>query len=396
MNHLPRAFGIAAAAAAIVTFSFVPSGVGGASQRIHAVTPHVLGGVTQISAGGFHTCALLTAGGGTVKCWGKGTSGQLGNGANVNAKLPVSVVGLADVTQISAGEYHTCAVLTSAQVECWGQGTLGQLGNGANANSNVPVVVSGLAGVTQVSAGGFHTCALLTNRQVKCWGLGTSGQLGDNTFTSSNVPVAVASMTNAVQISTGGFHTCALLATRHIKCWGLGTSGQLGNNTYANKRVPTLVVGLLSTTIQVSTGQYHTCALVATGGGVVECWGLGNFGQLGTGETSRHKLPVAVGAINNATKISAGEYHTCALIATRHVRCWGEGTSGQLGDNAYANSKIQVLVGLIANALQISAGGHHTCALTTTRHNVECWGLGSSGQLGDNAYANHKLPVVVI
>ena len=393
MNHLPRAI---STAVAIVTLSLVPSGVGGASTRERAPAPHSLTGVAQISAGGFHTCALLAAGSGTVDCWGMGTSGQLGNGANANSKVPVPVEGLSGVTQISVGEYHTCALLTSAHVECWGRGTSGQLGSGTLANSNVPVLVHGLSGVIQVAAGGFHSCAILTNHRVRCWGLGSSGQLGNNSFSSQKVPVAVSSMTNAVQLSAGWYHTCAMIATRHIKCWGRGTSGQLGDDKDVSSKTPVLVVGLLANPIQISAGGFQTCALIDSGGGVIECWGRGNEGQLGTGATSNHRLPVLVGNVANATQVSAGGYHTCAMIATRHIRCWGLGTSGQLGDNTYASSKGEVLVVGIANALQVSAGGYQTCTRATTRNSILCWGKGSSGQLGDNADANHKLPVVVV
>ncbi len=381
-------------AAAVTVLSLAAPASGAVQPRI--VASHSLTGVTQISAGGFHTCALLSAGGGTVDCWGMGTSGQLGNGADANSKVPVPVAGLSGVVQLSAGAYHTCAVLTSARVECWGRGTAGQLGTGTTASSNVPVLVPGLTGVTQVAAGGFHTCALMTDHHVACWGQGNFGQLGDNTTATSLRPVAVSNLLNAVSLTAGWFHTCALIATRHIKCWGRGTAGQLGDNSYADEKVPTLVVGLLANPIQVSAGGYHTCALIDSGGGVIECWGLGSSGQLGTGSTAKHKLPVLVGNVANAVAVSAGFQHTCAMIATRHLRCWGLGTSGQLGDNTYASSDTEVQVGSIANALQVSAGGYQTCARTTTKNSVLCWGKGSSGQLGDNSYSNHKLPVVVV
>ena len=47
--------------------------------------------VTAIATGSEHNCAVLS--GGTVKCWGLGSLGQLGNGSTSNQSTPVSVVG---------------------------------------------------------------------------------------------------------------------------------------------------------------------------------------------------------------------------------------------------------------------------------------------------------------
>jgi hypothetical protein len=48
------------------------------------------GGVQAITAGDFHSCALV---GGVVVCWGLGSSGQLGNGSTSpinSAPVPVA------------------------------------------------------------------------------------------------------------------------------------------------------------------------------------------------------------------------------------------------------------------------------------------------------------------
>ncbi len=155
--------------------------------------------VTQIAAGRNHACALTTSGG--VKCWGYGGEGQVGNGANPTTQsTPVDVVAtgqnqggtaLSGITQISAGGFHTCALTISGGVKCWGYGFYGELGDGARSDRSTPVDVcvtatapgtctgTPLRDVTQITGGYLHTCALTTSGGVKCWGRGAVGQLGN-------------------------------------------------------------------------------------------------------------------------------------------------------------------------------------------------------------------------
>ena len=79
---------------------------------------------------------------GTIVCWGKKFSGQLGNGThNEEADTPVSVVGIGTATAIAAGGDTSCALLEDATVWCWGGNFSGQLGNGEAGYSPFPVEV---------------------------------------------------------------------------------------------------------------------------------------------------------------------------------------------------------------------------------------------------------------
>lgn len=79
---------------------------------------------------------------GAVSCWGNGLYGRLGNGLTADMNSPQPVQNLpADIVELAIGFEHTCARSADGTVRCWGRGDLGQLGDGLNKNSLTPVVV---------------------------------------------------------------------------------------------------------------------------------------------------------------------------------------------------------------------------------------------------------------
>jgi alpha-tubulin suppressor-like RCC1 family protein len=367
-----------------------------ANSNIPVDVSGLASGVSAVSASYAHTCALLTGGG--MMCWGWNGGGQLGDGTTTDRSTPVEVIGLEEsATAIATGGGHTCALLTVGGMKCWGSNWAGALGDGTTINRSTPVDVSGMAGnVTAITAGGGHTCALLSEGVMYCWGENSAGEIGDGTMLYRAIPVDVISLAGGlIEIKAGWVYTCALLSGGGVKCWGENESGQLGDGTTTGRSKPVDVFGLDSDVIEITAGWAHTCARLSGGG--VKCWGGNMFGQLGDGTTEDRPAPVdVIGLESDVSAISAGIYHTCALLTSGGVQCWGSNSGGALGDGTYDNHLTPVDVsGLASGVTAITTGGGHACALLSSG-GVKCWGANESGQLGDGSLSNRNTPVDVI
>ncbi len=368
---------------------------------------------SSVSSGDGFSCFLSGEGG--VACWGDNHLGALGDGTTNTSNLPVKVSGLSTgVTAISAGGDHACALLKNGGVKCWGYNQYGQLGDGTVESrrhpvdvrrvaiglittyvprtprpgvteiNDLPVAVSGLeSGVAEISAGGSFTCALMEDGGVKCWGFNGGGQLGDGTNENKDLPTNVKGLeSGAASVSAGISHACALMKNSGVKCWGFNFYGQLGDGTDESSNLPVDVAGLANGVTAISAGGAHTCAGLTSGG--LKCWGYNNFGQLGDGTTIYRYMPTPVSGLASGVKtVSSGGDHTCALMNGGSVKCWGYGDLGQLGDGRNIISMLPVDVsGLASGVSTVSAGGEHTCAVMKDG-GVKCWGDDNYGALGD-------------
>ena len=63
-------------------------------------------------------------------CWGDNRRGQLTAVAAEFSPRPVAIPGLADIVQLSSSTAHICALRRDGTVRCWGDGEYGKLGDG--------------------------------------------------------------------------------------------------------------------------------------------------------------------------------------------------------------------------------------------------------------------------
>jgi len=279
-------------------------------------------------------------------------------------------------TQIVASTNHTCALLDDATTKCWGQNYDGQLGYGdtnhrgdgaGEMGDNLPAIDLGTGrtatqifatSTEEMMAGGGHTCVLLDNATTKCWGYNGSGQLGYGDTNhrgdsanemGDNLPaIDLGTGRTATQIVAGYGHTCALLDNSQVSCWGSGYNGKLGygntssrgsNASLTSPLAASINLGTGHTATQIVAGYGHTCAILDNT--TTKCWGESSEGQLGYGDTIRRgdganemgdNLPaIDLGTGRTATQITAGAYHTCAILDDATTKCWGRNYHGQLG-----------------------------------------------------------------
>jgi lysophospholipase L1-like esterase len=380
----------------------IASAAGGRSPAGEA--PALEARVTAIAAGGgahfasfSHTCAVVDGG---LQCWGAGESAQLGDGLMARrSPHPIAVVASGGgVTDVAAGGVHTCAVV-NGEAMCWGSNSWAQAGSRRPFIAVARQRVAGLPGpALRIAAGAQHTCAT-SGGSLWCWGDNRDGQVGIPSCPGRKPrgkckadPARVEGLTGEITaFALGRAHSCAV-AGGVAQCWGADDRGQLGDGKTASRSMPAPVRGISGAVTALAAGGDHTCALA---GGRVLCWGANDRGQLGDGTAEdRLEAVTSTGLASEVTALAAGNGHTCAA-SRGGVQCWGDDREGQLGGarGAGVNPRPVAVPGVPGDVSALAAGADHACAVRAGRR-VVCWGDNDFGQLGSgDAPVDHAEPV---
>ncbi|KAJ1495203.1 regulator of chromosome condensation 1/beta-lactamase-inhibitor protein II [Baffinella frigidus] len=347
----------------------------------------------QITCGENFCCVVLDTS--EVKCWGQNNYGQLGTGDTVP---PVNSsrgdLAGANVTDIS--------VLDDANLRCWGKNTYGELGEGNTVDRPHlavtrplprPVAIHAPVCNEQSCNASDELAEVLRRLDPDNWIIeDDDGSVDDDdeddddpedatqllpcppgetiSDPAARLSCACADCINGTYKNTSGVAPCSPCPA--------GTSSPAGS---VNVWLRELDVG--GTAEKIATDNNFGCAVLmhlpavdlnATAaylpavdlngkalseGGLVKCWGYNGWGQLGYQDTRQRGdgggemgvyLP-AVDLVEKAIAVSAGYYHSCALLrasspmtylpavdlngnATANggvVKCWGYNGYGQLG-----------------------------------------------------------------
>ena len=428
---------------------------------------------TDIALGSSKTCVLLNTK--DVKCWGHSLVEKSNEDSVIDIVLSGGSYlgdqnGSLEIKEISAYHETYCVITTENTddesddtVRCWGEGSHGELGNGETSDQETPVIVvtsstdsSPLTGVKSIKTGQNHTCALLTDGTARCWGQGAQGQLGNNLTNNSSTPVEVIGKTiptsqgnvivtldNIVEISSGNHHSCALVSPpsdpgnassqddEGVWCWGRRDEGQLSRSIdVSNSRAGKIGASLISEAIHISSGENRSCATLYNAGKdiIMKCWGEDIYwGDYATEPTNRSEAleiyDLRTGSqdsLFDISQASLGSDFICALHGHSdsdskkgQVSCWGKGSLGRLGQTHNDDRKNPVFVlhdnnqngtiestEYLTNVRKISVGKDHACALldpdqdddtsNSDRYDdnkIKCWGKSNDNRLG--SIANH-------
>uniref|UniRef100_A0A3B3XMJ7 RCC1-like domain-containing protein n=1 Tax=Poecilia mexicana TaxID=48701 RepID=A0A3B3XMJ7_9TELE len=333
---------------------------------------------------------------GQVLVLGQGDVGQLGLGENVTERRKPALLSLPEkMVQVVAGGMHTVCLSETGHVYTFGCNDEGALGRDTSEEGSeaVPGKVTLNEKVVQVSAGDSHTAALTEDGSVYICGSfrdnnGVIGLL--EPMKTCPVPVKIPLTEPVVKIASGNDHIVLLTLDGNLFTSGSAEQGQLGRGK--------MLMVKLNRKVRFTDafcGAYFTFAVSKEG--YVYGFGLSNYHQLGTQNTSMCFAPVKLTCFRNSTTawvdFSGGQHHTLCLDAEGQVYSLGRAEYGRLGlgEGAEERSEPTPVAGIEA-AKGVSCGASVSYAVTR-EGSVYAWGMGTNLQLGTGEEEDEWSPV---
>lgn len=420
-----------------------------AARRPDAPRPRCEGAGCEIVelALGFET-SCGRRGNGEVWCWGRGNSGELGDGASRHAP-GCPRVGSSEITDCSSvavqvalsepavrvygqGGFSFCAETAGGDFHCWGSRgyvvTDDLMGDRLS-----PELTTYFHGARSFADAFIVTCWLDAAGAVSCVGDNSVGELGQGDFArrldpvhpmlaNDGSPIPLTGLVEIASSTTFGGTICGRSADQ-LYCWGQNDLGQMGargphttcvsgiDEFDCSEWVVPIDFARTADIARLSMGSQHTCALLTDA--TAWCWGQNRNGELGLGTSDTHDTaarfePTELTGLTGIAEIELGARHSCARLEDGSVWCWGSNDLGQLGDGVEDHpqaqcqngdtlidcSSIPVRVIGIDDATELDVGRQHSCVIRRGGA-VWCWGNNDAYEASGASRAAVPTPVQV-
>ncbi|CEG48985.1 regulator of chromosome condensation-like protein [Plasmopara halstedii] len=304
------------------------------------------------------------------------------------------------IAQIACGAQHSVAITNCGELYTWGSGEDGRLGHGDMRDRTVPRKVMTLLrqNVVSASCGGAHTVVLTEKGSVFSFGRGRNGRLGLGDTKWRDVPHEIMTFPlhmRVVQVACGWNFTTAIGQNGTLCTWGKTGEGQCGIGYVDQDQVVPAIVKFGTNSdvpiLDVACGYTHT--LVLTANGTMYSWGLGEYGQLGTGnvyEPIPAQVHYSIDVSDPLARVYCGAFHSIATTEHHVMFTWGLNLYGACGLGHTTNKdQPERLDCFSANHDLVVACGHkYTFALelALNQSHVKLQGLAK-----DHVLASHSL-----
>jgi alpha-tubulin suppressor-like RCC1 family protein len=311
---------------------------------------------------------------GSLKSWGSGARGQLGQGESSDTNVPKYVTFYGGppstpIAEVHMGGHNLVALTESGAVYVCGENGNGQLGQGHTTDVGIMLQVGmpgGTPAIVDVSVSGVPRDTVNTSDVVnRCsifyidnagfvyaTGSNSQGQLGDGTTNNMLTATRVWNGAPAKKVFSYLPTTYLLLQNGTLYATGDNSNGQLGINSLTDnhgwiqckKADGTPITGvddIFACNVNGSSNAYTAFALI-NDGSLYACGG-NRAGQLGNGGTTSNKLFTNIPTFNSdpITSFDTGGDMCIAATASGKVYTWGENASYSCGVSPQSNADVK-------------------------------------------------------
>ncbi|MCL2051342.1 MAG: Ig-like domain-containing protein [Lachnospiraceae bacterium] len=211
---------------------------------------------------------------GTVWSWGLNNYWQAGNGGTQNCLFPNMIYDASAVPaiDIASGYLHGMLLLSDDSMKAWGLGAMGQLGDGTYIPKLTPTAVNPFTDIASICGGSGHTLIYRKDGSIWGWGANHSGQVGNGTLTTQKTPVHVFTEERYIRLSASEFeleiddeYTLeAFVFSNNIEDHQIAWSSNNQNIATIDSAgtVKGVSLGMATLTAKTPSGETHTGAVV--------------------------------------------------------------------------------------------------------------------------------------